>query len=174
MLLPKNELRALFLDRDGVLNQLINNRPPWKIEEIIIFKEAYSIIDLAKNNFFLPIIITNQPDAGRGKIKYREIDLINDHISKKLEIKYSYICKHPYDGMCQCRKPKPGMLINARDDHNINLEKSFLIGDRDKDILAGLSAGCRTIHVSKNPFSRANYAVENHLDLIKLLKKILK
>ncbi len=174
MSINQNEQKALFLDRDGVLNKLITNRPPWNIGEVHIFKEAYQIINLASKNYFLPIIITNQPDAGRGKLKFNEIDNINNYISAKLGIQNSYICKHPYDGMCECRKPKPGMLFRARDDHKINLKKSFLIGDRDKDILAGSSAGCKTIHLSKKPFAQSDYSVENHFDLIRLLENLLK
>lgn len=166
--------KALFLDRDGVLNQLISNRPPWQISEIKIFNESFEIIDLAKSRLYLPIVITNQPDAGRGTITYENLDLINSFIMKKLDIKNFYICKHPYDGMCDCRKPLAGSFFNASDKHDIDLQKSFMIGDREKDIIAGNKAGCKTIKISKMNSEISDYNVSNHIELITLLRKLLK
>ena len=155
----KKDKKALFLDRDGVLNYLISNRPPWDISEIEFYSDAFEIVNLSIKRSFIPIIITNQPDAGRGSISYKNLKDINSYIVKRLGIKYSYICTHPYDGMCSCRKPLPGMIIEAVREHNILIEESFLIGDRDKDIIAGNSAGCSTIKLSKIPSPIANYNV---------------
>ena len=165
--------RAIFLDRDGVLNKLVNNRPPWSLSEIEIYSEACSIIKVSLDRSYLPIIITNQPDAGRGSISYKQVDIINNFIASTLGIKNSYICKHPYDGMCTCRKPLPGMLLNAKKDHGIDLSKSLLVGDREKDILAGNSVGCTTIQISTNPCISTDYSVENHKQLVKLLLSLL-
>ena len=139
--------KALFLDRDGVLNHLICNRPPWLISEIMIFNEAYEIIQLAKNRLYIPIVISNQPDAGRGKLTYSKLNLINEKIMDKLAIDKYFICKHPYDGMCDCRKPLAGSFYKAEKTYNIDLKKSFMIGDREKDIVAGIRAGCQTIKI---------------------------
>ena len=168
-----NLKQALFLDRDGILNLLINNRPPWKISEIKIYEEAFEIIKIAKNNNYLPIVVSNQPDAGRGALSYKEIRKINDTIMKNLGIDKFYICYHPYDGMCDCRKPKIGSFLKARDELNIDFKKSFMIGDRDKDIIAGKKAGCKTIYLSEGKNENADFIVKNHYGLLKLLTNLL-
>ena len=165
--------RALFLDRDGILNHLVNNRPPWNIDEINIYPEASTIIEYIKQYSYIPIIVTNQPDAGRGKLSHKMLYLINDHISKTLKIDYKYLCPHPYDGMCNCRKPLPGMLLKARDENNLDLNNSILVGDREKDIKAGRSAGCKTIFLSTKNCYFADYNVQNHLDLVLLIKNLI-
>ena len=166
--------KALFLDRDGILNYLISNRPPWKINEIKIFDEAYDLINLAKDNFFIPIVISNQPDAGRGSLTYEDLDLINKKIMAELKIDYYYICKHPYDGICNCRKPKSGSFFKAQNDHNIDLVNSYMIGDRLKDIIAGKNAGCKTILLSESKNKEADFNVANHSKLIDLLRDLFR
>ena len=165
--------KALFLDRDGVLNQLIQNRPPWLISEIKLYKEAKEIIKLAKTKNYIPIVISNQPDAGRGKLSYKKLNLINQRIMKNLSIDYFYICKHPYDGLCDCRKPKSGSFFKAKTEHNINLKNSFMIGDREKDIIAGHNAGCVTLKISKFDSGISDYVVSSHSELIILLNSLL-
>ena len=82
--------KALFLDRDGILNYLVDNRPPWLISEIKIYNEAFEILKIAKESFYLPVVITNQPDAGRGKLSYQKLNLIHERIMKTYqEIRYS-------------------------------------------------------------------------------------
>ena len=165
--------KAVFLDRDGVLNKLVNGRPPWKSSEISLFKDSSHIIELIKSKFYIPIVVTNQPDAARGKLPYKKIYEINLEICETLKITNYYICPHGFDGECNCRKPKPGMIIKASKDLGIKLERSLLIGDREKDIKAGMSAGCKTIYLSQNDIKMSNFFVNNHSDLIKLLNKIL-
>ena len=164
--------KGLFLDRDGVINKLVDNRPPWKISEIFIYEEIKNIINYSRSLDYIPIVITNQPDAARGDITYDLLNKINSSICKKLNLNNCYICDHPYDGVCECRKPKPGMIIKASKDINIDLNKSYMIGDREKDIEAGRRAGCKTISISESTIS-ADYKVKNHNQLLKLLKKIL-
>ena len=171
----KNVLKkAVFLDRDGILNKLVNDRPPWLVEEVDFFDEVYEIIKLIKENKFLPIIVTNQPDAARGNANFNSIKEVQTYICNHLKINHKYTCYHPYDGMCSCRKPLPGMLLNAAIDNNIQLDKSLMIGDREKDIIAGASAGCKTIYLSANKDVNADFFVKNHQSLYKLLKKLLK
>lgn len=164
---------ALFLDRDGVLNHLVCNRPPWLLSEIKIFKEAYEIVKLAKIRDYVPIVISNQPDAGRGSITYSKLDLINKKIMEKLSIDHYYICKHAYNGMCDCRKPLAGSFYKAEKINNINLNESFMVGDRDKDIIAGNKAGCKTVYISKSQSKEADFNVVDHLTLLELLRKLL-
>ena len=80
---------------------------------------------------------------------------------------------HPYDGLCDCRKPKPGMLLNASAENSIILKESFMIGDRDKDIQAGIAAGCKTIFLSRNINNHADFNVSSHQELYELLLEIL-
>ena len=164
--------KGLFLDRDGVINKLVDNRPPWKISEIFIYEEIKDIINYSRSLDYIPIVITNQPDAARGDITYDLLNKINSSICKKLNLNNCYICDHPYDGVCECRKPKPGMILQASKDINIDLNKSYMIGDREKDIEAGRRAGCKTISISESQIA-ADYKVKNHNQLLKLLKKIL-
>ena len=169
----KKKNRALFLDRDGVLNKLVNNRPPWNIDEIEIYAESKMIIEIAKRNKYIPIVITNQPDAARGYLSFKDLHEINKQICNRLSIPKYYICPHGYDNMCECRKPKPGMLLRAVKDYNLNISESFLIGDREKDILAGKNAGCKTIFINKQKLGIANYCVYNHQELIKIISSLL-
>ena len=168
-----NKYNALFLDRDGIINKLVNNRPPWSPSEIIIYPEAHKIINLSLKKNYIPVIVTNQPDAGRGKLSFEMINKINKIICEKVNIKESYICMHPYDGLCDCRKPKPGMLLNASAENSIILKESFMIGDRDKDIQAGIAAGCKTIFLSRNINNHADFNVSSHQELYELLLEIL-
>ncbi len=164
--------KALFLDRDGIINKLVDDRPPWFLSEIIIYDGIKEIVSFSQKSGYLPIVVTNQPDAGRGKLNFQLLYEINQTICNKVNINHFYICDHPYDGMCECRKPKPGMLIRASNENKINLFESFMIGDRYKDIEAGKSAGCKTISLSKNDLG-ADYLTKNHDQLFSLLKNIL-
>lgn len=168
----KKFLNGFFLDRDGILNKLINGRPPWKISEIFIFEEAYDLIKIIKEKNYIPIIVTNQPDEARG-VEDFDTEEVNNEICKKLDLHYSYICKHPFDGLCNCRKPKPGLLIKACNEISIDISNSFMLGDREKDINAGKIFGCKTILLSSNKNCEPDFSVENHTELISLLKEIL-
>ena len=171
--MKSNFKKALFFDRDGVINKLVKNRPPWLKREISIFFDIKKIISLCIKKEYLPVVVTNQPDAGRGKLKYELLHEINNFICQAVNIDNFYICDHPYDGICDCRKPKPGMLLNASKDLCISLSNSFIIGDRQKDIDAGIAAGCKTIYLSKEDYEKADYNVKTHLELYQLLNKIL-
>ncbi len=165
--------KALFLDRDGILNYLVNNRPPWLVSEIKIYSEAFEILKLAKESNYLPIVITNQPDAGRGKLSYKKLDIIHKRIMKILSIDHSYVCSHPYDGMCDCRKPLAGSFYKAQFDNNIDFKNSIMIGDREKDIIPAKKVGCRTIKLSEEKSSLADFNVKDHYELINLIKNLM-
>ncbi len=171
--MSSNDIKAVFLDRDGVLNKLVQNRPPWKENEIELFKESSTLIQLIKQKSYLPVVVTNQPDAARGSLEFNTLYKIHDYICNKLDISISYVCDHPYDGMCNCRKPKIGMLIKAKKEFNLDLKNSFLIGDREKDIVAGKNANCKTICIAQSRCIFADYNVGNHSELIFILKKLL-
>ena len=146
--------RAVFLDRDGVINevQLRNGRPypPDSFEDLKIFKDVPESLKKLKTLGFQLIVVTNQPDVGRGTQKKEIVECINDYLLKELNIDAFYVCWHGYDGECNCRKPLPGLLLKAAKERKIDLKQSFMIGDRWRDIDAGHAAGCRTIFIDRN------------------------
>ncbi|MEN9735396.1 MAG: hypothetical protein RL129_106 [Actinomycetota bacterium] len=147
-------MNAIFLDRDGVLNKAIvkSGKPyaPRMIDEIVI--EEQTIIDLAKLKLagLILIVITNQPDVANGLMQESEAKEIHEFIMNYLNIEHSYICFHNEAAECGCRKPKAGLILRAASDLGINLHKSFLIGDRWKDIQAGQSAGCKSYFIDRH------------------------
>ncbi len=145
--------RAIFLDRDGVLIKTLKskNKPIAinKFKKIRILKTTKIFLDKVRENFLL-IMITNQPDVSRGKISKAFVNKTNDYIKKKLGLDDIFVCFHDNKDQCQCRKPKPGMILKAKKKWNIDVKKSFLIGDREKDILAGKKAGCKNYFIDYN------------------------
>ena len=146
--------KAIFLDRDGVLNAsvVINGKPypPENLEQLEILPGVKGAIDLFKQHGFLCIIITNQPDVARGKISLSAVEEINKYLLTALALDDCYCCYHDDKECCECRKPKPGSILNAARKYNINLDESYMVGDRWRDIEAGQNAGCRTIFVDNN------------------------
>ena len=143
--------RAVFLDRDGVLNYAINvngrPHPPENIAQLKIMLGAKELLEDLKSKDFFLIVITNQPDVSRGKCTKESVDLINNEIQKALPIDYFKTCFHDDEDNCDCRKPKPGAIFAAANDFGINLSQSYMVGDRWRDIDAGNSAGCKTIFI---------------------------
>ena len=163
--------KAIFLDRDGVINYPILKQgkpyPPRKLDEVKIYPEVYSFLEIMKNSGFYLIVITNQPDVARGDILKSKVEEINDYLLKNLTLDYIKVCYHDDSDNCECRKPRPGSLISAAKLYNLKLEKSYMIGDRWKDISAGLKAGCKTIFIDRNYNEKKpeNYHVKiNNLD----------
>jgi D-glycero-D-manno-heptose 1,7-bisphosphate phosphatase len=141
--------RAVFLDRDGVLNEAIvrDGKPysPKSIEEVVIAADAANALRTLHGAGFRLIMATNQPDIARGNIARERVLEINRYICSKLAIDAVEICEHDDADQCDCRKPKPGMLIRAAERDGIELSESFMIGDRWRDIEAGRRANCRTV-----------------------------
>lgn len=147
--LPSN--KAVFLDRDGVINQLIirngKAQAPYTLEEFALFPGVeQACLDLKAAKFLL-VVVTNQPDVSRGWTTVESVDLINGKIRELLPIDAIEICFHTDVDQCHCRKPLPGMLVEASKRLNIDLTRSFMVGDRYGDIAAGIKAGCTTILV---------------------------
>jgi D-glycero-D-manno-heptose 1,7-bisphosphate phosphatase len=129
-----------------------------------------SLEELNKKGYFL-FIISNQPDVSRGNIEEGTLEKINQIILEKFPIKEIMICPHNDYNNCKCRKPKPGMLLNLAVKWDINLKKSYLIGDNWKDIQAGKAAGCTTILLDKsyNIDIKADYRVHNLKNAVKTI-----
>lgn len=146
--------KAVFFDRDGVLNSAIvkNGKPysPSSLDEFHIESSAFEVINKLKNLGFLTFIVTNQPEIARGTIKLQVVETMNTLLEKSLGIDRSYICAHDSQDQCGCRKPKPGMLLQAAEEFDLNLSECFLVGDRWKDIESGNSVGCTSFYLDKD------------------------
>jgi D-glycero-D-manno-heptose 1,7-bisphosphate phosphatase len=171
----KNKQRAVFLDRDGTLNEergFITS--PEQISLIPGVARAVKALNISR---FLTICVTNQPVIARGEADFAELDAIHARLDKLLGLEGAYLddllfCPHHPDGgyegevveykiNCTCRKPKPGMLLSAAERYNIDLSRSYMIGDRTADIAAGKAAGCMTIGVKTGrAVNDGKYAVE--------------
>lgn len=143
--------RAVFLDRDGIVNKAIvkdgKPYPPKDVNQIHFIKYFQNVMNRLKKEGFKVFVFTNQPDVARGTQTKEQVEKINNYIFKKLPIDKIYCCYHDDKDNCECRKPKPGMILQAAKEFDIDLKKSWVIGDRSKDIEAGIAAGCKTIFV---------------------------
>ena len=164
--------RAVFLDRDGVINKaiVVNGLPfpPKQIKDVRILPGVFKAVKALKSNGFELVVVTNQPDVKRGLITRRKVELINKYIMSELNIDHISCCYHDDSDHCQCRKPAPGMLLAAAQNLNLNLTSSFMVGDRWRDIHAGQSAGCTSFFIDygynetspKLPFIRVSSLLE--------------
>ena len=141
--------KAVFLDRDGVLNRAIirNGKPypPSSLADMELqpgIREACR--DLHKAGFLL-IMVTNQPDVARGTQSRDIVEAINQVLRDKLSLDDVKVCYHDNSDKCACRKPEPGLILQAAEQLKIDLGSSFLLGDRWKDVEAGQRAGCKTV-----------------------------
>jgi D-glycero-D-manno-heptose 1,7-bisphosphate phosphatase len=143
--------KAIFLDRDGVLNKaiVINNRPhsPKTLDEVFILDNVKKSIEELKANKFEIVVITNQPDIASKKITYKFVESIHKILHEELNLNHFYVCPHVDTDHCECRKPKAGMIYKAAKDLGIDLRSSFLVGDRWKDIQAGQAAGVTSFFI---------------------------
>jgi D-glycero-D-manno-heptose 1,7-bisphosphate phosphatase len=147
--------RAVFLDRDGVLNRgvLQDGRPfaPIDVSEFQLMPGvAEALVRLSAAGYLL-IVVTNQPDVARGRATRSGVDSIHDWMRRHLPLTAIRVCFHDDADLCACRKPKPGLLVAAAVDYEIQLERSFMIGDRWRDLGAGKAAGCTSILVNRFP-----------------------
>ena len=147
--------RAVFLDRDGVINRALERDgkpyPPTTLAEFEILPEVSSACAKLKAAGFLLVVTTNQPDVGRGTLKQEVVEKIHAHMAAQLPIDRVEVCFHPGKGLsdCDCRKPKPGMLLRAARELGIDLAQSWMVGDRWRDVDCGHAAGCRTVFIDR-------------------------
>jgi D-glycero-D-manno-heptose 1,7-bisphosphate phosphatase len=141
--------KALFLDRDGVINK--NFGHVHRIEKFKFRKGIFDLVKLFQNKNYLIFVITNQAGIGKGLYSLSQFTNLNDWMinefrKKGLIITKTYYCPHKPDDACYCRKPKPGLIIKAASENNICLGDSFLIGDKESDLMAGKSATVKHIY----------------------------
>ena len=145
--------RAVFLDRDGVLNRAVVRDglpyPPQNVSALEIIPDAVSALNRFRAAGFRLIVVTNQPDVARGTQTREQVETIHSVLQAQLQLTAEdfRVCYHDNADNCHCRKPKPGMLLDAATDFELDLASSFMIGDRWRDIEAGQRAGCKTIFI---------------------------
>lgn len=145
--------RAVFLDRDGVINrsEVRRGKPfaPCRLEDFRLLPGVANAVQALKRAGFLVIVVTNQPDIGHGWTEQAVVEAMHDKLRRAMPIDGVMMCPHCQDEGCDCRKPKPGLLLRAAKQWNINLKKSFMVGDRWSDIVAGQAAECYTVFVNR-------------------------
>lgn len=171
----KNKQKAIFIDRDGTINKYVGFLRD--IDEFELLPGVAEAISLINKSGYLAIVVTNQPVIARGEVTVEQLEMIHNKMETLLGREGAYIdglyyCPHhPHKGFegevvelkidCDCRKPKPGMLLKAAEDFNIDLTQSWMIGDGENDIKAGKAAGCKT------------EIVDDNQNLLMLINKIL-
>jgi D-glycero-D-manno-heptose 1,7-bisphosphate phosphatase len=139
---------AVFLDRDGVLNRAWVRdgipHPPPSVEALQVLPDVPEALRGLRVQGFPLIVITNQPDVARGTATRAEVERIHERLQRELELDAIFTCYHDDADDCGCRKPRPGLLLQAARGFEIDLPSSFMIGDRRADMEAGRSAGCKT------------------------------
>jgi D-glycero-D-manno-heptose 1,7-bisphosphate phosphatase len=142
-------VKAVFLDRDGVINRTIIREgrpyPPGSREQLEILPDVPAALAALKNAGFALYVVTNQPDVARGTQSREAVEEIHAALAAALPIDGFAVCYHDDSDNCDCRKPKPGLLLQTATEHAISLPDSFMIGDRWRDVEAGQRAGCRTV-----------------------------
>ena len=141
--------RAVFLDRDGVLNRAVvrdgKPYPPASAAEMEIVTGAAAALARLKDRGFLLLVVTNQPDVARGTQDLETIQAMHRILREALPLDEFLVCPHDDRDACGCRKPAPGLLLEAQARYGLDLRRSFLVGDRWRDVDAGRAAGCRTV-----------------------------
>lgn len=143
--------RAVFLDRDGVINRVMIREgrpyPPSTIEEFEYLPGVVEGMKMLRTAGFRLIIVTNQPDVGKGLQARDLVEAMHERLRRQLRVDGIKVCCHVDQDGCFCRKPKPGLLLEAAREWDLDLAQSVMVGDRWRDIEAGKAAGCKTIWI---------------------------
>lgn len=169
--MEQNGVRGAFFDADGVVRALVNRgygfeidgqciqyTAPFRLSEVRYLPRAREAIDLARERGYLPIFVTNQPDVGHGLIPPDEFVQIMKDLREKMGVgeEFVFFCPHVPSEGCACRKPSPGMIVDAADRFGIDPSQSFMMGDMETDIVAGIDAGVgRTIRIVSNEYGES-------------------
>jgi D-glycero-D-manno-heptose 1,7-bisphosphate phosphatase len=168
----------VFLDRDGVLNGTVVEdgvpRPPADVDHVVILPGVAEALELLGGQGLLRVVVTNQPDVARGHQSREMVERINRHLLASLPLDAVYTCFHDDEDRCDCRKPAPGLLRTAALAHDIDLARSYLVGDRWKDVAAGRAAGCETFLIGL-PYSQRERCPPHHdaSDLLAAARRIV-
>jgi D-glycero-D-manno-heptose 1,7-bisphosphate phosphatase len=162
--------RAIFLDRDGVINKVkIDKKGPHSprtFKQFELIPGVESALMTFHDRGYLNIIVTNQPDVSRGLMRRGELNKMLEFTKKTLPIDDILVCPHDDADNCQCRKPKPGLIQGAAKKWNVDLKNSFFIGDTWKDVEAAKAAGCQSVLINM-PYNieiKSDYRINNLSD----------
>jgi D-glycero-D-manno-heptose 1,7-bisphosphate phosphatase len=177
--MPTTRRPAVFLDRDGVINRTTvrdgTPYPPATADEADILPGVADALKRLADRGLPLIVVTNQPDVARGRQTREAVEQINAKLDSALPMLTAfYVCYHDNADGCQCRKPGPGMLFQAATEYGIDLGRSFLVGDRWSDIVAGAAVGCKTFLLDV-PYSQCHRCTPDHVvaDLPQAADRIL-
>jgi D-glycero-D-manno-heptose 1,7-bisphosphate phosphatase len=171
--------RAIFLDRDGVLNRPMiragKSYPPSRVEDVEIYAGLSERLERLKKRGFVLIVVTNQPDVARGITRKETVEAINRLIAREIPaIEKFIVCFHDNGDGCDCRKPKPGMLLAGAAEFQVDLKRSYMVGDRRSDVEAGIAVGSRTIFIDRGydepPPTNYDYRVFSTLEALAVVE----
>ena len=150
---------AVFLDRDGVLNDVVvidgRPHPPESAADVIVRPDTIEACERLHEAGLLLVVVSNQPDIARGRQTREGVEAINDELRRRLPLDDVRICPHDDADQCSCRKPLPGLLVDGASKWNIDLEKSVMVGDRWRDVEAGRRAGCAVVLIKRDYAERS-------------------
>lgn len=142
---------AVFLDRDGVLNRAVVRDgkpfPPRSVRELEILPGVSEACATLRQAGLVLIVVTNQPDVARGQTTLQQLAAIHAALVSRIPLDGVLVCPHDDDDRCRCRKPAPGLLLDAARDLDLALERSVMVGDRWRDVEVGRRAGCSTVFI---------------------------
>ncbi|MDD3471604.1 MAG: D-glycero-beta-D-manno-heptose 1,7-bisphosphate 7-phosphatase [Syntrophaceae bacterium] len=170
--------KAIFLDRDGVINRkLPENRYVANQKEFELIPGVRAALKILSKLGYLLIVVTNQRGIARGLMDETQLNEVHRHMKTKLEerdilLDGIYFCPHDRDEGCNCRKPRPGMILEATTQFNIDLDQSFMVGDSDSDVAAAVSAGVRAIRISSEIDPQAYLTFPTLVDFAQYLDRL--
>lgn len=167
--------RALFLDRDGVLNKAIveHGKPyaPTFLDQFVLLPGVVKALDVSKKLGFVNIVVTNQPDIATGKVTKEFVEACHEKLLEVAKVDAIYVCPHEAADKCACRKPLPGMLLQAAEAWDVDLNHSFLVGDRWRDVEAGQAVGCSCFFINNHYNERRP---EGHFEEVRSLEEVIR
>jgi D-glycero-D-manno-heptose 1,7-bisphosphate phosphatase len=144
--------RAVFLDRDGVLNRMVERGGRWGaplgLETFEVYPWAADSVARLRAIGLLSLVVTNQPELATGELSAPILEAMHERLRRETGVDAVYVCPHRDADRCSCRKPKPGLLLQAAREWGVDVARSFMVGDRYRDVDAGRAAGCVTILVA--------------------------
>jgi D-glycero-D-manno-heptose 1,7-bisphosphate phosphatase len=150
---PSAARPAVFLDRDGVINRPVvrggRPYPPGSVDELELYPDAAASLSGLRAAGFTLVVVTNQPDVARRLQRAEIVHELNRELCRRIQVAAVYVCFHDDSDRCKCRKPAPGLLLRAAEDLRLDLGRSFMVGDRWRDVEAGRRAGCRTVYIDR-------------------------
>lgn len=146
--------RAVFLDRDGVLNHALmrdgRTYAPLNLDEFQLEPEAGDAVRKVRDAGLEAIVVTNQPELSLGTLDTAVLESMHRQIRSSLGVRHFFVCPHTSDAGCRCHKPAPGLILDASSALGVDLAKSYMVGDRWRDVGAGKAAGCFTILIERD------------------------